>query len=236
MKLLILCLLTTVAFAMPGPGLLKIPRVYNAVITSNQNLSPSRAFPVIQPVIHRTAIGYVPPFYYTQIAPHFVGPEVVHYPLLANGKAARNDQAQASSSTSHLVESTSFGVAKEREDTAITDRAKENDRKNGDTKNSAKKKEQEPWSFYPNYRSFYYEPYVYTYNGFNPHLVPGTYYIDYRPYESVESIPSTTPRNVDSDHLLPSFHDEKRTHTKNVREKIPDVPPPPLPTSIPKRS
>ncbi|XP_071582780.1 uncharacterized protein [Temnothorax nylanderi] len=235
MKLLILCVLTTVAFA--APGLLKVPKVYNAVITSNQNLSPSRAFPVIQPIIHRTAVGYVPPFYYTQISPHFAGPEVVHYPLLAaDGKAAvaGNDQTQASSSTSRLAESTSFGVAKERED-AATDHAKENDPKNGDTRDSAKK-EQVPLSFYPNYHSLYYEPYIYTYNGFNPHLVPGTYYIDYQPYESLEPIPATTPRNADSGHLLPSFHDEKTASTKNDREKIPDVPPPPLPTSIPKRS
>ncbi|XP_011068129.1 PREDICTED: uncharacterized protein LOC105154349 [Acromyrmex echinatior] len=223
MKLLILCTLTTVAFAAPPQGsrrgLLKIPRVYNAVITSNQNLLPSRAFPVIQPVFHRTAIGYVPPFYYTQIAPHFVGPEVVHYPLLADGKAVRNDQAQVSSSTSRLAESTSFGIAKEHEDTDITEREKENNPKKGDTKD-----EQEPLTFYPNYRSFY-EPYIYTYNGFNPHLVPGTYYINYRSYDSLKPIPAITPRNVDSDHPLPSFDDEKRTQKKNDREKIPDVPP-----------
>lgn len=232
MKLLILCALTTAAFA--APGLLKVPKIYNAVITSNQNLSPSRAFPVIQPIIHRTAVGYVPPFYYTQIAPHFE-PEVVHYPLLAgDGKATGNDQA--SSSTSRLAESTSFGVAKEREDAAAADRAKENGPKNSDTKNSAKKNEQVPLSFYPNYHSLYYEPYIYTYNGFNPHLVPGTYYIDYQPYESLEPIPATTPKNADSGHLLPSFHDEKRIRTKNDREKIPDVPPPPLPTTTPKRS
>ncbi|XP_012543456.1 uncharacterized protein LOC105840917 isoform X2 [Monomorium pharaonis] len=231
MKLLILCVLTTVAFA--APGLLKVPRVYNAVITSNQNLSPSRAFPVIQPVLHRTAIGYVPPFYYTQVAPHFVGPEVVHYPLLAaDGKAAGSNQAQASSSTSRLPESTSFGVAKEDEDATTADRTKEN----GDTKNSEKKKDPVPLTFYPNYHSLYYHPYIYTYNGFNPHLAPGTYYVDYQPYESLEPIPATTPRNADSGHLLPSFHDEKEIHTTDDREKIPDVPPPPLPTSGPKRS
>lgn len=235
MQLLILCALTTVAFA--APGLLKVPKVYNAVITSNQNLSPSRAFPVIQPVIHRTAIGYVPPFYYTQIAPHFAGPEVVHYPLLAaDGKATGNYQAQASSSTSRLAESTSFGTAKERESATTTDRAKEYGPKNGDARNSAKKNEQVPLSFYPNYQSVYYEPYIYTYNSFNPHVVPGTYYIDYQPYESLEPIPPTTPKNADTGHLLPSFHDEKKTRTKTDREKIPDVPPPPLPTSIPKRS
>lgn len=232
MKLLILCVLTTVAFA--APGLLKVPKVYNAVITSNQNLSPSRAFPVIQPVIHRTAVGYVPPFYYTQIAPHFAGPEVVHYPLLtADGKAAATGNDQASSSTSRLAESTSFGIAKEREG-ATTDHAKENDPKNSDTKNSAKKNE--PLSFYPNYHSLYYDPYIYTYNSFNPHVVPGTYYVDYQPYESLEPIAATTPRNTDSGHLLPSFHNEKKIYTKNDREKIPDVPPPPLPTPVPKRS
>ncbi|XP_039308180.1 uncharacterized protein LOC120356751 [Solenopsis invicta] len=237
MKLLILCALSTVAFA--APGLLKVPRVYNVVITSNQNLSPSRAFPVIQPVIHRTAVGYVPPFYYTQIAPYFVGPEVVHYPLLgADSKTAtRNDQEQEnSSSTSNLAESTSFGVAKEPEDATTIDRTKDNGPKNGDTENTKKKKQQVPLSFYPNYHSLYYDPYIYTYNGFNPHVVPGTYYIDYQPYESLEPIPATTPRNADSGHLLPSFHDEKKINTKNDREKIPDVPPPPLPTSIPKRS
>jgi len=236
MKLLILCVLTTVAFA--TPGLLKVPKVYNAVITSNQNLSPSRAFPVIQPVIHRTAIGYVPPFYYTQIAPYFAGPEVVHYPLLtADGKTAGNNQAQGSSSMSHLAESTSFGIAKEREDESqSTDRAKENDPKEGETKNSPKKNEQVPLSFYPNYHSVYYEPYIYTYNGFNPHFVPGTYYIDYQPYGSLEPIPATMPKNADSGHLLPSFHDEKRTRTRNDREKIPDVPPPSLPASTPKKS
>ncbi|KAL0114716.1 hypothetical protein PUN28_011787 [Cardiocondyla obscurior] len=238
MKLLIFCVLTTVAHG--SPGLLKVPKVYNAVITSNQNLSPSRAFPVIQPVVHRTAVGYVPPFYYTQITPHFAGPEVVHYPLLpADSKATviGRDQAQAPSSASRLVESTSFGVGKEREDDAPTvDSSKESSPKNSDTENSAKKSEQVPLSFYPNYQSLYYEPYIYTYNGFNPHLVPGTYYVDYQPYESLEPIPATTPKNADSGHLLPGFHDEKGDRSKNDGENVPDVPPPPLPTPVPKKS
>lgn len=232
MKLLIVYALMSLAGA--APGLLRVPKVYNAVITSNQNLSPSRAFPVIQPIIHRTAVGYVPPFYYTQIAPQFVGPEVVRYPLLGttDDKVAGNDQA--SSSTSRLAESTSFGVGKERNQ----DRETENDdsRSEEPSKSSTKKNEQVPLSFYPNYQSLYYEPYIYTYNGFNPHLVPGTYYIDYQPYGSLQPIPATTPRNIDSDRLLPSFHDEKRDQAKNDKEKIPNVPPPPLPTSVPKRS
>ncbi|XP_025153446.1 uncharacterized protein LOC105190163 isoform X2 [Harpegnathos saltator] len=242
MKLPIICALITVAAA--APGLLRVPKVYNAVITSNQNLSPSRAFPVIQPVIHRTAVGYVPPFYYTQIAPHFAGPEVVHYPPLSGGRPGGNDQTQASSS-SRLVESTSFGTAKERGD---AERAKENPKTDEpkapgnpdespkekvDAKDSPKKNQQVPLSFYPNYQSLYYEPYIYTYNSFNPHLVPGTYYVDYQPYGSLEPIPPDTPKNAESG-LLPGFHEEKARIPppgNNDKEKIPDVPPPPPPSS-----
>jgi len=239
MKLLVVCALITVAAA--APGLLRVPKVYNAVITSNQNLSPSRAFPVIQPVIHRTAVGYVPPFYYTQIAPHFAGSQVTHYPPLpAAAKPLGKDLAQASSfasSTSRLVESTSFGTAKQREG---NERGKGEDiSKNGvPSKDAPGKHEQVPLSFYPSYHSFYYEPYIYTYNGFNPHLVPpATYYIDYQPYGTPEPIPPvTTPKNAASGHLLPSFHDEKTVRAKQQKEKIPDVPPPPLPSSVPKRS
>lgn len=39
-----------VSLAVPAPG--RIPKVYNALITSNQNLEPSKAFPVYQPVLH----------------------------------------------------------------------------------------------------------------------------------------------------------------------------------------
>ncbi|CAH0727440.1 unnamed protein product, partial [Brenthis ino] len=41
-----------VVLAAPAPG--RIPKVYNALITSNQNLEPSKAFPVYQPVLHNT--------------------------------------------------------------------------------------------------------------------------------------------------------------------------------------
>ncbi|XP_072751706.1 uncharacterized protein [Anoplolepis gracilipes] len=233
MKLLVVSALVTIVVA--APGLLRVPKVYNAVITSNQNLSPSRTFPVIQPIIHRTAVGYVPPFYYTQIAPHFAGSEVVGYPSVGtvDDKVAGNDQA---SSTSRLAESTSFGVGKERDEDRATEKSDDGSKKSDPPKNSPKKNEQVPLSFYPNYQSLYYEPYIYTYNSFNQHLVPGTYYVDYQPYSSLEPIPATTPRNADSGHLLPSFHDEKKDRTTNDKEKIPNVPPPPLPTSTPKKS
>ncbi|CAB3240908.1 unnamed protein product [Arctia plantaginis] len=43
------------ALADPAPG--RVPRVYNALITSNQNLEPSKAYPVYQPVLH-DAFGF----------------------------------------------------------------------------------------------------------------------------------------------------------------------------------
>ncbi|XP_014480734.1 PREDICTED: uncharacterized protein LOC106747592 [Dinoponera quadriceps] len=242
MNLPIVCALISVVAA--APGLLRVPKVYNAVITSNQNLSPSRAFPVIQPVIHRTAVGYVPPFYYTQIAPHFAGPEVVHYPTSPGGKAGGSDQTQASSS-SRFVESTSFGIGKDRANAEKENVKEKNDEEQpkgnpqdesqaGKVDAASRKNQQVPLSFYPNYHSLYYEPYIYTYNSFNPHLVPGTYYVDYQPYGSLEPIPPTTPKNhAESGHLLPGFHEERASlPPRNEKEKIPDVPPPPLPTSI----
>jgi hypothetical protein len=39
-------------------GVLRKPKVYNALITTDENLQPSRAFPVIQPVIQETGIAY----------------------------------------------------------------------------------------------------------------------------------------------------------------------------------
>ncbi|CAH2102335.1 unnamed protein product [Euphydryas editha] len=38
--------------AEPTPG--RVPKVYNALITSNQNLEPSKAFPLYQPVLQNT--------------------------------------------------------------------------------------------------------------------------------------------------------------------------------------
>ena len=43
--------MVTLSLAFCECGLLRTPKVYNALITTDDNLSPSRAFPVIQPVI-----------------------------------------------------------------------------------------------------------------------------------------------------------------------------------------
>jgi hypothetical protein len=43
-------------------GILRTPKVYNALITTDDNLQPSRAFPVIQPVIQETGIAWNAPW------------------------------------------------------------------------------------------------------------------------------------------------------------------------------
>lgn len=229
MNLLVVLALIKLASGDPG-GLLRVPKVYNAVITSNQNLSPSRAYPVIQPVIHRTAIGYVPPVYYTQVAPHLAGQEMVH---LSQGVSKQSTSNQAND-----VQTASSSILLERSKSADkTVSTNPNDEEQGGKDVSkGKSGDQEPLSFYPNYQSLYYDPYFYTYNGFNPHLVPGTYYVDYQPYGTLEPIPATTPRNGLAEHLLPAYHEEKKLAAKEEKEKIPDVPPPPLPTAVPKSS
>ncbi|XP_037968734.2 extensin [Plutella xylostella] len=45
----------------PAPG--RVPKVYNALITSNQNLEPSKAYPVYQPVLQDPYFQYQPVFY-----------------------------------------------------------------------------------------------------------------------------------------------------------------------------
>ena len=227
MNLLVVFALITVASG--NPGLLRVPKVYNAVITSNQNLSPSRAYPVIQPIIHRTAVGYVPPVYYTQVAPHLAGPEVVHLP---QNPLKSYNQPDVQAEPTATVEQSKPTDAKDKIE-ATYPSAEENKGLKSEPK--SKNGEQEPLSFYPNYQSLYYDPYFYTYSGFNPHLVPGTYYVDYQPYGTLEPIPATTPKNGFSEHLLPAYHEEKLA-AKEQKEKIPDVPPPPLPTAVPKSS
>ncbi|KAJ0182413.1 hypothetical protein K1T71_001782 [Dendrolimus kikuchii] len=55
------------AFGDPQPG--RIPKVYNALITSNQNLEPSKAYPVYQPVIQDAFVFPFQPavFYGTEL-------------------------------------------------------------------------------------------------------------------------------------------------------------------------
>jgi len=48
----------------------KVPKIYNALITSDQNLSPSQAFPILEPVVKTTAVGVAfPPIVVQQSGP-----------------------------------------------------------------------------------------------------------------------------------------------------------------------
>ncbi|XP_076178643.1 uncharacterized protein LOC143152423 [Ptiloglossa arizonensis] len=228
MKLLFVFAL--VALAAGHPGLLRVPKVYNAVITSNQNLSPSRAFPVIQPVVHRTAVGYVPPFYYKQGAPHVSGPELMHLPQTV---AKPGGEADVQTELSVAVESSKLIEIEEKKE-ATDQHSKENKNESRSGSRNKQEDQQQPLSFYPNYQSLYYDPYFYTYNGINPHLVPGTYYVGYQPYGTLEPIPASTPKSGLSGHLLPGYHEEKKDVVKLEEEKVRDVPPPALPTAASK--
>ncbi|XP_058824937.1 tyrosine-protein phosphatase non-receptor type 23 [Topomyia yanbarensis] len=55
---LLLLLVSTFCAAPAYGGLLRTPKVYNAVITTDENLTPSRAYPVVQPVVHETGLTY----------------------------------------------------------------------------------------------------------------------------------------------------------------------------------
>ncbi|XP_047359925.1 uncharacterized protein LOC124953079 [Vespa velutina] len=230
MRILIVSLLICIVAS--EPGLLRVPKVYNAVITSNQNLSPSRAYPVIQPVIHRTAIGYVPPFYYTHVAPHLAGPEVVHLPRTESPNIENIAKPEDDDASKESITKKEDGLDGSNVKKIVEDSSKKNENgKNGE--------DDVPLSFYPNYQSLYYDPYFYTYNTFNPHLIPGTYYVDYQPFAPIPPVipkPSSTGR-LQSSHSRDENNDGiRRKEEGNKREKIPDVPPPPVPTSSPNNS
>lgn len=62
LKLVIFALLLFTASAMP-----RSPRIYNVLISSKKNLSPSHAQPVYEPVLRTTSVGYAFPtlFYHS---------------------------------------------------------------------------------------------------------------------------------------------------------------------------
>ncbi|XP_013135244.1 PREDICTED: extensin [Papilio polytes] len=104
----------------PSPG--RIPKVYNALITSNQNLEPSKAFPVYQPVIHDAAFTFPlqSPFFYGHElplgnglipAPAFLprGPNAIPEP--APGPSSKAPEAAGSPSSTEQPESSASSVA-----------------------------------------------------------------------------------------------------------------------------
>ncbi|XP_061402892.1 uncharacterized protein LOC133338802 [Musca vetustissima] len=98
----ILILVAIVTLAAPSygqtkTGLRRKPKIYNALITTDENLVQSRAYPVIQPTIHESGIAHYAPFgpygpyagYYNPhvvrfgqpIAPNLMPKEQLPYPL-----------------------------------------------------------------------------------------------------------------------------------------------------------
>lgn len=60
LQILLLVFLGIINYGSAAAQLRRTPKVYNALITTDDNLTPSRAFPVIQPTIHETGIASYP--------------------------------------------------------------------------------------------------------------------------------------------------------------------------------
>ncbi|XP_050313859.1 uncharacterized protein LOC126748573 isoform X2 [Anthonomus grandis grandis] len=91
LQLAILSLLSLSCIANPNPA-----RIYNVLITSKKNLSPSHAQPVYEPILRTTSIGYAfPPFYYTSlvqnIPANYISPD---YSGIQRVEATKNVQSQ----------------------------------------------------------------------------------------------------------------------------------------------
>lgn len=59
-KLLIALLIAINCYSSCGAALRRTPKVYNALITTDDNLTSSRAYPVIQPTIHESGVAHYP--------------------------------------------------------------------------------------------------------------------------------------------------------------------------------
>ncbi|XP_055586631.1 GATA zinc finger domain-containing protein 10 [Uranotaenia lowii] len=77
-------------------GLLRNPKVYNAVITTDENLTPSRAYPVVQPVVHEAGLSYpfgaFGPFGLYNAFNAYPG---LYQPTSSSGTSAQHQQAPA---------------------------------------------------------------------------------------------------------------------------------------------
>lgn len=57
---IIMSAMVTSSYGQAKPGLRRKPKIYNALITTDENLVQSRAYPVIQPTIHESGIAHYP--------------------------------------------------------------------------------------------------------------------------------------------------------------------------------
>lgn len=198
-------IICTLAVVSAYPGLLKVPRIYNALIKTDQNLAPSRAFPVLQPVVQRKALGYVPPFYYPQFSPQFI-------PGFDQGNFGF-----------HLPQPFGFQIPDVNPQPKLISPESEE----GAPIEDGEAKDKTPVKFYPNYETLMNDPHFYSVSGLGSHADQAT-------YEDQGAILDPIPPEGKGDfvELLPNFQDEKASADEG-KGKIPDVPPPPVPTSPP---
>uniref|UniRef100_A0A1I8PKF8 Uncharacterized protein n=1 Tax=Stomoxys calcitrans TaxID=35570 RepID=A0A1I8PKF8_STOCA len=79
-KLLLFLTMVTIAHCQgKTPGLRRKPKIYNALITTDDNLVQSRAYPVIQPTIHESGIAHYHPFGPYGPYESFYNPHVVRF-------------------------------------------------------------------------------------------------------------------------------------------------------------
>ncbi|KAK5639139.1 hypothetical protein RI129_011631 [Pyrocoelia pectoralis] len=83
-RLLVFVLFVTVSIA----GVVRVPKIYNALISSDENLSPSHAIPVVEPVLRTTALGVAFP-------PIFVHPQQNELPQKENGNNQKNADSES---------------------------------------------------------------------------------------------------------------------------------------------
>ncbi|XP_008553888.1 uncharacterized protein LOC103575750 [Microplitis demolitor] len=263
--LLLTCLLSLKISAEASPKLLKNPKVYNVVVTSDQNLQPSQAYPVVQPVAQSQVVGYYPPYYggyypypygaygpYGPYGPYGYGPWGPYGPYdpvplvpgvpfdprmpYPNPNQPANPQPADNPNTE--------SVSKEMKEVSInfgkqTDGSKNSEVDDMSKEEKDKDKDRVPLTFYPSTQSsVYFNPYYYGHN-LPPHVPPpGTYYLNYQPAGPIPVPAALLPQQPPSTRLAPQENSAKRP--ANIQEaketkqetqtKIPDVPPPPVPT------
>lgn len=71
-------------------GIVRVPKIYNALISSDENLTPSHAYPILEPVFRTTALGVAFP------------PIIVH-PQKPETKKTEDDEEKQVRITSQLI-------------------------------------------------------------------------------------------------------------------------------------
>lgn len=172
-------------------------RILNAIVNDKSNnyvvSRPPAVYPFYQPVIRRTAAGYMPPIFNNQMFQPVVRtlyPLDMANQLIRDGKStAKNDDNTDDQQENELKPQKEEFLSKDTFEDEIRLDDKEDRR-------------------FSNYYSFYYDPYFYTLNGYDSHLAPSSY-LDLQAQTRVEPLPPFKPEFVPSERLLPALHEER---------------------------